>query len=108
MALKIRMRKQGRRNQACFRIVVTETTTRRDGKYTEVLGWYNPHGKTEEHTLSIKADRVHHWLNQGAEISEKVECLVLKVAPEVIKQQREKVLAKRAKLCEKKREARKA
>jgi small subunit ribosomal protein S16 len=108
MALKIRMRKQGRRNQACFRIVVTETTTRRDGKYNEVLGWYNPHGKTEEHTLSVKADRVQHWLNQGAEISEKVACLMLKAAPVVMKEQREKAFAKRAKLCQKRREARKA
>lgn len=108
MALKIRMRRQGRRNQMCFRIVVTDVTTRRDGKYTEVVGWYNPHGKTEEQTISVKADRVQHWLDQGAELSDKVACLMVKAAPAVMKSQREKVLAKRAKCCEKRKEARKA
>ena len=42
MALKIRLRQQGRNNRPFYRLVVTDARSPRDGKYVEALGWYNP------------------------------------------------------------------
>ena len=42
MALKIRLRQQGRKNRPFYRMVVTDVRAPRDGKYCEALGWYNP------------------------------------------------------------------
>jgi small subunit ribosomal protein S16 len=101
MALKIRLRQQGRNNRATYRLVVTDCRSPRDGKYVEMLGWYNPFESVEERTLLVKADRVQHWLNLGAEISDKAKALVTKAAPAVIRQLVEKEVAHRAKMAEK-------
>ena len=42
MALKIRLRAQGRNNRETYRLVVADGRSPRDGKYMEMLGWYNP------------------------------------------------------------------
>lgn len=107
MALKIRLRQQGRNNRAFYRIVLTDVRAPRDGKYVEALGWYNPIGKDPESTLSIKLDRVQHWLDQGAQLTEKTQSLVAKAAPDVIRQQTQKAVQNRAK-AKAKRKARKA
>lgn len=107
MALKIRLRQQGRNNRAFYRIVLTDVRSPRDGKYVEALGWYNPIGKDPESTLSIKLDRVQHWLGQGAQLTEKAQALVAKAAPNVIREQTEKAVQNRAKERAK-RKARKA
>lgn len=107
MGLKIRFRRQGRINLPTYRLVVTDCRTKRDGKYIEALGWYNPTASSEENTLSLKADRIAHWLEQGAEITERARSIVKKVAPEVIRTQTQKEVAHRAKVSQK-RKARKA
>jgi small subunit ribosomal protein S16 len=85
MALIIRMRQQGANSRQRFRVVVTDVRTRRDGKYVENLGWYNPFGK-EGNNYQIDVPRVQHWIDQGAMISDRVKSLVKQVAPEVIKE----------------------
>ena len=70
MALKIRLRQQGRTNRPFYRIVVADARTRRDGKYVESLGWYNPFEADESKNFALDADRVQYWLNTGAELSE--------------------------------------
>ena len=42
MALVIRLRQQGRNNRQTYRVVVVDSRYPRDGKYLEMLGWYNP------------------------------------------------------------------
>jgi small subunit ribosomal protein S16 len=101
MALKIRMRKQGRTNSPFYRVVVTDAHNKRDGKYVEAIGWYNPLATEQDKNLALDAERAEHWLNQGAIATEKVEALLRKAAPEVVKRQTEKVLAKRAKTSQK-------
>ncbi len=83
MTLRIRLRQQGRTNRPFFRVVVTEGRTRRDGKYIEALGWYNPFGHDEAHELNIVSDRVLHWIEQGAEVSECVGHLLKRAAKDV-------------------------
>lgn len=104
MALKIRMRKQGRTNSPFYRVVVTNVHNKRDGKYVESIGWYNPHETEIEKNISLDAERAEHWLSQGAVATEKVEALLRKVAPEVVKRHTDKILAKKAKIATKRKE----
>lgn len=107
MALKIRLRQQGRKNHVVYRLVLTNATSPRDGKYIELLGWYNPHAKDDQSLLNIKAERIFYWITQGAQLTEKASFLVKKGAPEVLNQIKEKALLKKQVKCQKKRNSRK-
>lgn len=107
MALKIRLRQQGKKNNQVYRLVLSDVRSPRDGKYIEMLGWYNPHEAEPEKNLKVDGNRVLHWLNQGAILTDRAEQLVLRAAPEVIEAIRKKNLEKRAKACEKRRALRK-
>jgi small subunit ribosomal protein S16 len=104
MALKIRLRQQGKTNRLTYRLVLTEDRSSRDGKYVEMLGWYNPHEKTDDKQLHIESERVRHWLNQGAILTDKSAALLKRVAPEVIKEQTAKRVAKRLRTAAKRKE----
>lgn len=108
MALKIRLRQQGRTNRACYRVVVADARTRRDGKYVESVGWYNPVESEPEKNLFLDAERIAHWLSNGAQLSECVENLILQRNPEVVKKHAEKLLAKKAKIASKRKARKKA
>ena len=86
MALKIRLRQQGRRNTLVYRLILSDSRSPRDGKYIELLGWYNPHEEEAEKNLKVEAARVLHWLKLGAVLTEKAEKLVKRAAPEVIQE----------------------
>ena len=107
MALKIRLRQQGRTNRAFYRLVVTDARAPRDGKYLEALGWYNPVEVEDDKKLAIKADRIQHWLSVGAQFTDNAENLVRRVAPEVIRSLVEKQRAHRTKVVTKRKEAKK-
>jgi len=107
MALKIRLRQQGRNNRPFYRVVLTDVRYPRDGKYIEAIGWYNPFESELDKSLNLDAGRLQHWLDQGAEISECVASLVAKGAPSILRQYRDKVVARRSKDLSKRR-ARKA
>ncbi|MBS0626767.1 MAG: 30S ribosomal protein S16 [Verrucomicrobia bacterium] len=102
MALKIRLRQQGCKNGQTYRVVIADAKTRRDGKYVEKLGWYLPH--LQENNCSIDAERVSHWLNLGAQMSDQVKALVEQNAPEVLQKFREKKQEIYAKKIAKRRE----
>lgn len=101
MAVKIRMRQQGRKNRQTFRLVVTDIRNPRDGKYVETLGSYDPHKK--EKNLTVNAERLSYWLDKGAELSESAERLVKGVAPEVIRDLQQKRNTARTKQAAKRR-----
>lgn len=107
MALKIRLRQQGRRNQITYRLVLSDSRSPRDGKYIETLGWYNPLGKEVESEVQVSEERVKHWLEQGAVLTEKAQQLVKRAAPSVIEAFQKQQNANRAKVCAKKRASRK-
>ena len=96
MALIIRLRQQGKTNRHSFRLVVVDRRCPRDGKYHEMLGWYDPFAK-EENLVAIKADRVQYWLEQGALISDRAKALVNRMAPEVIQKWTQKRMLTKAK-----------
>ena len=105
MSLKIRLRKQGRTNRPFYRLVVVPTTTKRDGAYVESLGWYNPFGREDEQIL-IHADRLQKWLDNGVELSDNAQSLIAQAHPAIMKQYKDKALAKKAKETAKRRERR--
>ncbi len=108
MALKIRLRQQGRTNRATYRLVVTDSRNPRDGRYLETLGWYNPVEVEADKNMNLKSERVQHWLDLGATLSERAQILVSKAAPHVIKALKDKVIAKKAKEAEKRKARKKA
>lgn len=106
MALKIRLRQQGRKNYTVYRLVLTDSRSPRDGKYLEVLGWYNPYGEGVEKKLSVQSERVQFWLDRGAILSERVEALLKQGSPQVVQAYKTKVEAHAAKIRDKRKELR--
>jgi small subunit ribosomal protein S16 len=107
MALKIRLRQQGRTNRTFYRLVVTDSRSPRDGKYVEALGWYNPVEAEDDKKMSFNTDRIQHWLDQGAQLTERAESLLKKSAPSVVRQYTEKKVAHRARVAEKRKASKK-
>lgn len=62
--VRIRLRRVGGKKQATFRIVAADKESPRDGRFIEILGFYNP--RTEPATISLKEDRIYHWIGNGA------------------------------------------
>ena len=106
MALKIRLRQQGRKNRQTFRLVVTDIRNPRDGKYLETLGSYDPHNAKSN--LQLKTERLNYWLSKGAELSPSAERLVKSVAPEAIKALKTQQNAARVKQAAQRRNLKKA
>jgi len=68
--VRIRLRRIGLKGQPSYRIVAADKESPRDGRFLEILGFYNP--RTEPTTLTVKEDRVFHWMKNGAQPSESV------------------------------------
>jgi len=71
--VRIRLRRNGLKKQATYRIIAADKESPRDGRFLEILGNYNP--RTEPFTFSVKEDRVYEWLKNGAQPSESVSQL---------------------------------
>lgn len=108
MALKIRLRRQGRRNRPFYRLVVADAQSPRDGKYVETIGQYNPLAHVEEEELKVLADRAEHWLSVGAQCTEKAAALIRRGAPEVMKAYEQKMRENQKKRTEKRRARKKS
>jgi small subunit ribosomal protein S16 len=77
MAIKIRLRRMGRKKQAHYRIVVADSDSPRDGRFVESLGYYKP--LSHPARVVVDMDRVDHWIGKGAQPSETVASLLNKV-----------------------------
>ena len=76
MAVCIRLRRTGAKNDPCYRVVAADRRSPRDGRFIEVLGWYDP--KLEDNNFSLKLDRIEHWKSHGAILSNTVKNLISK------------------------------
>ena len=74
MAVRIRCQRFGRKKRPFYRIVAANSESPRDGKFLEILGYYNP--LTDPSTVKIKADRLKYWLSVGAKPSNTVAKLI--------------------------------
>ena len=73
--LMIRLQRIGRKNEASFRAVLTDSkNSTKSGKFLEILGSYNP----KSGVALFKADRVKHWMSNGAKTSVTVHNFLLK------------------------------
>ncbi len=74
MAVKLRLRRMGKKKQPIYKVVAADARSPRDGKFLEALGVYNP--LTDPHTVEIKEDRVLYWLDNGAQPTNTVKSLL--------------------------------
>jgi len=77
MAIKIRLRRMGRKKQAHYRIVVADSDSPRDGRFVESLGYYRP--LSHPARVVVDMERVDHWIGKGAQPSDTVSSLLNKV-----------------------------
>jgi small subunit ribosomal protein S16 len=75
--LRIRLSRHGRKKDPHFRVVVAEKHKAREGRFVEIVGYYNPALKPVR--LKLDLDRIEHWVNQGAQPSNTVRVLINKV-----------------------------
>ncbi len=76
MAVVIRLKTMGTKKKIKHRIVVTDSKFPRDGRFLEEVGYWDP--SKEPPVVSVKADRVAHWIKQGAKPSETVKSVLKK------------------------------
>jgi small subunit ribosomal protein S16 len=68
--VRIRLRRIGLKNQPSYRIVIQDKEMPRDGRFLEIVGFYNP--RTQPGTITIHEDRVYDWMSKGALPTESV------------------------------------
>ncbi|MGB9687420.1 30S ribosomal protein S16 [Thermogutta sp.] len=81
MAVRIRMKRCGRKHRPFFRICATDARAPRDGRVIEVLGTYDPMIPLTDARVTLNFERVQYWLSVGAQPSEKVKILLKKYGP---------------------------
>jgi small subunit ribosomal protein S16 len=74
MAVRIRLRRVGRKKQPTYRIVVADSRAARDGKFIEIIGQYAP--RTSNQAVNLLEDRVHYWMDNGALPTDTVRSLL--------------------------------
>ncbi|HLU61449.1 MAG TPA: 30S ribosomal protein S16 [Gammaproteobacteria bacterium] len=72
----IRLARGGAKKRPFYHIVVTDSRNKRDGRYIERLGFYNPIATGGEEMLRVDRERAEYWLGKGAKASERVAGLL--------------------------------
>jgi small subunit ribosomal protein S16 len=72
MSVKIRLRRTGKINAACHRIVVADSRSPRDGRFIEIIGYYDPRHNDEK----VDLERADYWVSKGAQPSETVSAII--------------------------------
>lgn len=78
MAVRIRMARHGTKKKPFYRIVVTDQENKRDGRFIEVVGTYDPRHK--DNKCDLKTERIQYWISKGAQPSETVGILIKKAS----------------------------
>ena len=74
--LKIRLRRMGSKQDAFYRVVVSDSRSTPSGRFVDVLGTYNP--GTDPATVRLDVNRAENWIRQGAHPSDTVKSLLVK------------------------------
>ncbi len=72
----IRLARGGAKKRPFYHLVVTDSRNRRDGRYIERIGFFNPVATGQEERLRIDTERAEFWLGKGAQTSERVAKLL--------------------------------
>jgi len=92
VAVVLRLARHGTNNRPYYRIVATEKTAKRDGRFIEQIGTYNP--KVNPPVFTLREDKVKHWVGLGARPSQLVRDLIVKQIPGFIEEREKHQLAK--------------
>ncbi len=103
MAVVLRLARLGKHKSPAYRIVATDKQNKRDGRFLEVLGTYNP--VLNPTRVTLKEDLIKKWLGVGAQPSEVVRSIIRKNLPGVI-EAREEHQTKKVQDARRKRKAR--
>jgi small subunit ribosomal protein S16 len=76
----IRLARGGAKKRPFYNVVVTDSRSRRDGRFIERVGFYNPIATAKEEGLRLAIDRISYWQERGAQVSDTVAGLVKKSA----------------------------
>jgi small subunit ribosomal protein S16 len=76
----IRLARGGAKKRPFFNIVVADSRNRRDGRFIERVGFYNPIATEGEEALRLSLERIDHWKGKGAKLSDTVAGLVKRAA----------------------------
>jgi small subunit ribosomal protein S16 len=68
--VRIRLRRTGLRHQPSYRVIAADKEAPRDGRFLEILGYYNP--RTNPGTIEVNEERIYDWMSKGAQPSESV------------------------------------
>lgn len=82
MAVRIRMKRMGRKHRSFFRICAVDSRNPRDGRVLEELGTYDPMVHETDARALLRSDRIQYWLGVGAQPSDKVKVLIKKYGAE--------------------------
>jgi len=74
LAVRLRLARYGSKKKPFYRVVATDSRAPRDGRFIEILGYYDP--RKEPSLVKIDRERVTYWLSQGAKPSETVDKLL--------------------------------
>ncbi len=72
----IRLSRGGSKNRPFYNVVVADSRNRRDGRFIERVGFYNPIAPEGQEALRLQMERVGHWQSKGAQLSDAVAKLV--------------------------------
>lgn len=72
----IRLARGGSKKRPFYNVVVTDSRNRRDGRFIERVGFYNPVANEKQERVRLNADRLNHWVAQGAQLTDAVAKLV--------------------------------
>jgi small subunit ribosomal protein S16 len=72
----IRLARSGAKKRPFYHIVVTDSRNKRDGRYIERVGFYNPIATGQEVGFSIDRERIEYWISEGAKASDRVAKLL--------------------------------
>lgn len=76
--LRIRLQRHGSTHHPIYRLVVCESTARRDGRFVEIVGTYEPAAQGKAIPLTVNLERVDYWTKCGAQPSDTVRSLIKK------------------------------
>lgn len=72
----IRLARGGSKKRPFYNIIVADSRSRRDGRFIERVGFYNPVANEKQERVRLAHDRLNHWVEQGAQLSDAVRKLV--------------------------------
>ncbi|MBL8251292.1 MAG: 30S ribosomal protein S16 [Candidatus Competibacter sp.] len=80
----IRLSRGGAKKRPFYTVVVTDSRNRRDGRYIERIGFFNPIASGQDVRLSLDQERVQYWLDNGAKPSERVVSLIAEARKQTV------------------------